>query len=501
MTGLAEQQTCDFVIVGGGAAGCIIARRLAERSHERIILLEAGKSDENDPAALLLSHLDDQTDDYDWGFAASTLPGGPASLNYSRARLLGGCTNHNDCAFLIPPDSDFAEWESRGARGWNAEALRPYFRRVEERVSVYQFEHPNPVSRAFVDAGRELGLPLVDFRQNIVPGVGWFPLNSKGDRRSSASVAYLHPMSALPRHLEVWTETTALRLIVEDGRAVGVETSRGRIIARREVILTAGALQTPQLMMLSGIGPAAELRKLGIAVALDRPGVGKNLRDHVAAPVVWSLNSPVPTWDYTPFEAVMLARLEDDQPAPDVLYHFGLRLKEKYGDHPRYSSTVNGVKASPNVTRARSTGRVCLVSADPRAKPLIELNYLSDPEGYDLRVLLKGLRFARKLAGTEALGRLILREDLPGPSAQSDDELAAFAREACETVYHASGTAAMGDPAHRDTVVDPALGVVGMKGLRVCDASVFPSMVTVNIANTVMMVAEKAADHILGTQR
>ncbi len=495
-----EPQLCDFLIVGGGAAGCIIARRVADRTRGRIILLEAGKSDENDPAALLLSRLDDQSDDYDWGFAASTLPGGPASLNYSRARLLGGCTNHNDCAFLIPPDSDFAEWERRGALGWTAEALRPYFRRIEERVSVYQFENPNPVSRAFVEAGQELGLPLVDFRQKIVPGVGWFPLNSQGDRRSSASVAYLHPLAGLPRHLEVWTEATALRLIVSAGRVLGVETTRGSIRANREVILTAGAFQSPQLLMLSGIGPAASLRELGIGVALDRPGVGKNLRDHVDAPLVWSLNAPVPPWDYTPFEAVILARLEADQPAPDVLYHFGLRLKEKFGDNPRYGSVSNGVKVSPNVARARSTGRVSLASPEPRAKPRIELNYLSDPEGYDLRVLLKGLRFARRLAGTKALAPLIAREDLPGPQVQSDDELAAFARENCSTVYHASGTAAMGDPAARDTVVDPTLKVVGVQGLRVCDASVFPSMVTVNIANTVMMVAEKAVDHILGTQ-
>jgi len=305
----------------------------------------------------------------------------------------------------------------------------------------------------------------------------------------------------LPEHLEVWTETTALRLIVRDGRVLGAETTRGSIHVRREVILTAGAFQTPQLLMLSGIGPADHLRSFGIAVAADRRGVGQSLRDHVAAPVVWDLHEAPPPWTITPFEAVMLATMEQDQPAPDVLYHFGLRLKEKYGDHPRYTAIAHGVKASPNVTRARSTGRVSLASPNPRTKPRIELNYFSDPEGYDLRVLLKGLRYARKLADTEALRPLIAREALPGPAAQSDEDLAAFAQQTCETVYHASGTAVMGNPAAPMSVVDPALKVIGVEGLRVCDASVFPSMVTVNIANTVMMIAEKAADHILGRKQ
>jgi choline oxidase len=490
-------ETCDFLVIGGGAAGCIIARRLAERTGTRIILLEAGKSDEGDPAAELLSRLDEQTSDYDWGLMASTLPGGPVNLNYSRARILGGCANHNDCAFLIPPDHDFDEWERRGAKNWNADAVRPYFRRVEERVSVYQFENPNPVSQAFVKAGQQIGLPLVDFRERIVPGVGWFPLNSRGDRRASTSAAYLHPLAHLPKNLEVWTQTTALRLEIADGRVRGAETTKGRIHARREVILTAGAFLTPQLLMLSGIGPAPHLRSLGIAVRADRLGVGQRLRDHAAAPIVWSLRQAPPPWTITPFEAVLLATVEPDQPAPDLLYHFGLRVKEKYGDHPRYGGIDNPVKASPNVTRARSTGQVTLVSADPHTGPRIELNYFSDSEGYDMRVLIKGLRYGRKLAGTSALGALIVREALPGPDLQSDDELAAYVRETCETVYHASGTAVMGDTADRMSVVDPALKVIGVESLRVCDASVFPSMVTVNIANTVMMVAEKAVDHIL----
>ncbi len=283
MSNTQSVQTADFVIVGGGSAGCIIARRLAERTQGRIILIEAGPSDENDPAALYLSKLDDQND-VDWNFKASTIPGAAAPLKYLRARMLGGCGNHNDCAYLLPPDHDFRQWEAAGAKGWGPDGVRPYFRRVDERVNVFRFEDINPINRAFVEAGKELGYPERDFRAGVADGIGYFPLNSAGDLRHSSSVAYLHPLSSLPKHLEVLTNTRATRILIENGRAVGVETDRGTIRANREVILTAGSIQTPQLMMLSGLGPAAELKRHGIAVIRDLPGVGAHLLDHVAAP-------------------------------------------------------------------------------------------------------------------------------------------------------------------------------------------------------------------------
>ena len=496
MTG-GQAEVCDFLIVGGGSAGCIIARRLAERTTGRIILLEAGPSDEGDPTALVLSRLDDQQG-LDWGFKAAALPGSSAKLNYLRARMLGGCGNHNDCAFLIPPDHDFRCWEVAGAKGWGPDAVKPYFRRVEERVNVYRFEVVNPVSRAFFEAGRELGLPERDFRAGVADGIGWFPLNSDADLRHSSSVAYLHPIAGLPKHLEVRTGCMATRILIEDGRAVGVDTDRGIIRARSEVILTAGSIQTPQLMMLSGLGPAAELRRHGIAVIRDLPGVGEHLLDHVAAPIVWEVKEPVGPWQITPLQTTMLMSIDKDAPAPDVLFHFGLRVREKYEDPPRFGSIEKGIRASPNVARARSTGRLSLASADPRAHPVIELAYFTDPEGYDRRILLQALKFTRRLAGTRALKPLILAERAPGPEAVTDADFEAYMRNVCETVYHPSGTCVMGDPARPRTVVSPDLRVKGIDALRVCDASVFPTMVTVNINNTVMMVAEKAADHILG---
>ncbi len=483
-------ETADYVIVGGGSAGCILARRLAEGCQGRIVLIEAGPSDEHDPTALYLSRLDEQRG-LDWGFKATTWPGATAKLNYLRARMLGGCGNHNDCAYLIPPDHDFRQWEAAGAKGWGPEGVRPYFRKVDERVNIYRFDEINPICRTFVEAGRELGYPERDFRAGIGDGIGTFPLNSVGDLRQSSSVAYLHPLASLPKHVEIWTSTMAERIVVENGRATGVITSRGTIWARREVILTAGSLQTPQLMMVSGLGPASELKRHGIAVVRDLPGVGGHLLDHVAAPVIWQIDRPVGSWEITHLQTTMLISIDKTAPAPDVLFHFGLRIREKYDTAPLYADIENGVRASPNVARARSTGRLTLASAD------IHLNYFTDADGYDVRILREGLKFARRFAATKAFGSMVVKELAPGPDIVSDADLEAYMRNVCETVYHPSGTAVMGDPARSETVVDPELRVKGVGGLRVCDASVFPTMVTVNINNTVMMVAEKAAGLIL----
>ncbi|MEZ5924691.1 MAG: GMC family oxidoreductase [Hyphomicrobiaceae bacterium] len=496
MSRAAASETADFVIIGGGSAGCIVARRLAERTSGRIILLEAGPSDEHDPTALYLSKLDDQQG-LDWGFKATPWSGAETPLKYLRARMLGGCGNHNDCAYLIPPDHDFQLWEAAGATGWGPDGVRPYFQRLDERVNIYRFEDVNPICRSFIEAGKELGFPERDFRAGIADGIGLFPLNSVGDLRHSSSVAYLHPIAAQPKHLEVRTGVRATKVLIENGRATGVETDHGTILAAREVILTAGSLQTPQLMMISGLGPAAELRRHGIPVIRDLPGVGGHLLDHVAAPIIWQIDRPVGSWQITHLQATMLATIDKDAPAPDILFHFGLRIREKYDAAPIFADVENGVRASPNVARARSTGRLALRSASIHDAPLIDLNYFSDPEGYDRRILLEALKFTRRFAQTKAFGSMVVKELAPGPDAVSDADLEAYMRQVCETVYHPSGTAVMGDPERKDTVVSPDLKVKGIEALRVCDASVFPTMVTVNINNTVMMIAEKAADAIL----
>ena len=224
---------------------------------------------------------------------------------------------------------------------------------------------------------------------------------------------------------------------------------------------------------------------------------GRHLLDHVAAGIVWDLLEPPPPSLLTPYEATLLMRVEPTAPAPDVLFHFGLRVHDKSGFRSRLGSPANGVKLTPNVARARSEGSIRLASADPHATPVIDLNYLSDTGGYDLRILKEAVKFARTLADAPSLRRLIRSEVAPGPAVVDDADLVAYIREVCDTVYHASGTCRMGDVANPLVVTDPDLKVRGMDGLRVCDASVFPTMISVNIANTVMMVAEKAVDLVL----
>lgn len=479
---------CDYLIIGGGSAGAVVARRIAEGSNGRIILLEAGKADEGDPASVDLARLDEQTDSYDWGFRASPLAGTPPLLKYARARLLGGCANHNDCAFIRPPDSDFDEWERLGAAGWNGAAMAPYWRRILDTITI-ETAPCHEASRCFIDAGLELGLEEVDFAREVREGVGLFPLNARGRLRQSSSVAYLHPLHVLPKHLEVWTECMATRLILENGRAVGAETSRGIIHAAKAVVLACGSIQTPQLMMVSGLGPALHLGEHGIPVVADLPHVGQHLRDHVAAPVVWETHAPVSGWEICPFEATMMLQLDKHAPAPDILFHFGLRVREKYADRARLATRGPAVKASPNVTRARSAGEIRLSGPEMTDKPLINLNYFSDPS--DLDLLVRALRLTRKLGETAAMRKLCRAEVHPGPAVQTDDDWKNYVLSVCETVYHPCCTAAIGK------VVTPQLKVMGVEGLFIADASVFPSLITVNINAAVMMTAEKAADCIL----
>ena len=496
-----DNKTFDYLIIGGGAAGCIVARNLADRlPNAKIALLEAGDSDENDPAANFLSHLNDQDDSYDWGYQAKATQRSQQAMAYSRARLLGGCANHNDCAFIPPPAADLDRWETLGAKGWDSQSLAPALLRVEQRLHIEASPAGNALSRAFIDANIELGLPERNFRETLTAGTGWFPLNARGDVRQSSSVAYLHPLKDLPPNLQVFTGVMTNRLLMENQRITGVATNRGDLKSRVETILCAGSINTPQLLMLSGIGPADHLQDFGIPVVKHLPGVGQNLMDHVAANISYELKAPGPKWALTPCEATALIRVDKqantEAELPDVLFHFVLRLREKYVGDTQFQGVENGVKISPNVARPKSRGSLLLRSADPLDKPGIDLNYFSDEEGYDRRILLGGLRYARQLAKTGALSTYLKREITPGCDIESDDEFFAYMTQSCETVYHPCGTCAMGDESDPTAVVTPDLKVRGVQALRIADASVFPDMITVNICNTVMMVAERAVDLI-----
>lgn len=262
------------------------------------------------------------------------------------------------------------------------------------------------------------------------------------------------------------------------------------------MILCAGSINTPQLLLLSGIGDGKDLQRLGIPVTLDLPGVGKNLLDHVAANIACELHQASPAWALTPCESTALIKIDADAPAPDVLFHYVLMLRDKYTDDDSFSAVEHGLKLSPNVARPRSRGSLRLASPDIGIAPVIDLNYFSDREGYDQRILIAGLRYARELAATSTLAPWIKSEILPGPAVESDDEWLDYVRASCETVYHPSGSCKMGAANDTLAVVTPDLKVRGIDGMRVADASVFPSMVTVNICNTVMMIAERAAEFI-----
>ena len=490
---------CDYLIVGGGAAGCIVARRLAERlPTAQIVLLEAGKSDEGDPAATDLSRLDEQNDSYDWGYRATPTSKSRLSIEYARARMLGGCANHNDCAFIPPSQYDLNRWQEAGAKGWNAETLAPALSRVEKRLHIEPTPEGNHLSRAFINANIELGLPERNFRQPLKSGTGWFPLNAKAALRQSSSIAYLHPLSQVPKNLRVITGVSVKKIRFDGKQVIGLETSNGIFQVNVETILCAGSINTPQLLMLSGIGPVEDLSQLDIPVIVDLPGVGQNLIDHAAANITCELKTAAPPWSLTPCEATALINIESPVDDPDILFHFVLRLREKYVGKDQFAGIEHGIKLAPNVARPKSRGWLRLQSSDPNIAPEINLNYFSDDEGHDRRLLIAGLRYARKLAATNALSRYLKQEIAPGIAIESDDEIFDYVLQSCETVYHPCGTCKMGALNDPLSVVTTDLRVKEINGLRIADASVFPDMVTVNICNTVMVIGEHAAELIAG---
>ncbi len=491
--------SCDYLIIGGGAAGCIVAKRLAERTQGKVILLEAGRNDEADEAALYLDCLDQQDEHYDWGYVAKTVEyGGGFSIDYARAKMLGGCANHNDCAFLAPLAGDLERWRTAGADNWSARWMERCLQRLDKQIRVESSPVGTDLSQAFIDAAKRMGIAEKDFRQNPGSGTGWFPLNVEGRLRQSSSVCYLHPLNQLPENLQVITNCHVQSLVVDNNKVSAANTDLGRIRVRGETILSAGSVNTPQILMLSGIGPAQHLRDMDIDVVHDLTGVGANLMDHAAANITFELYQESPAWNLTPCESTLLMRLGQQCGDPDILFHFVLRLREKYVSGNSFKHVAHGVKIAPNVARPRSRGSVKLKSPQIGVAPEINLNYFSDPEDYDMRTMLGALRIAREIGNSDSLKPYFKREITPGLEVMSDRNLESYIRETCETVYHPAGTCKMGRAKDADSVVTPDLKVKGIDGLRIADASVFPDMVSVNICNTVMMIGEAAADLISG---
>jgi choline oxidase len=393
-----------------------------------------------------------------------------------------------------------------GADGWSAAEVLPLVQRLTQTVTLRDVPPEDPCGAAVLEAAAAVGMPTVAFNrgETVRNGAGWFQINAAEDgTRMSSSFAFLHPILGSRRSLEVRTNCWVSEILFDDASAAtGVRYQRpdlsgyDTVSARREVIVTAGAIDTPKLLMLSGIGPADHLCEMGIGVRVDSPGVGSNLDDHVEGLVFWEASRPMVKTSTQWWEIGLFTCVDEGSPQPDLMMHYGSVPFDMNTLRRGYPTTDNGFCLTPNVTQGRSRGTVRLRSRDFRDRPRVDPRYFTDPEGYDERIMLTGVKLARKLAEQSPLTGWVERELAPGPDATTDDELLHYIHQCHNTVYHPAATARMGavdDPA---AVLDPALRVKGVSRLRVVDASAMPKLPSINPNITVMTMAEKCADLI-----
>lgn len=516
----------DYIIVGGGTAGCVIASRLSSYLPERkVLLIEAGPSDFNLNHVLNLREwLSLLGGDLDYDYGTTEQPMGNSHIRHSRAKVLGGCSSHNTLISFRPFKHDMDRWVAQGCHGWDFETVMRLVDNLRNRIQPVHARHRNQLCKDWVQACSDaMGIPIIpDFNAEIASegqltqGTGFFSVSYNPDdgKRSSASVAYIHPIlrgEERRPNLTVLTEAHVSKLVVEDdvAKAVAVTLKSGEkhlLQARKETVLCAGAVDTPRLMLHSGLGPRAQLEGLGIPVVKDIPGVGENLLDHPESIIMWELNKPVPANQTTmDSDAGIFLRREPtnaagtDGDAADIMMHcyqIPFTLNTARLGYPlikdRYAFCM-----TPNIPRPRSRGRIFLTSADPTVKPALDFRYFTDPEGYDAATLVAGMRAARKIAQQSPFKEWLKREVAPGPEIQTDEELSEYARRVAHTVYHPAGTTKMGD-VDRDemAVVSPELKVRGIGKLRIADAGVFPEMTTINPMLTVLAVGERAAELI-----
>ncbi|MFD4572357.1 GMC family oxidoreductase [Streptomyces sp. NPDC058417] len=507
-----DHVTYDYVVVGGGTAGSVIASRLTENPDVTVAVIEGGPSDVGrDDVLTLRRWMGLLGGELDYDYPTTEQPRGNSHIRHSRARVLGGCSSHNTLIAFKPLPSDWDEWVAAGAEGWGAVPMEAYYARLLNNIVPVDEKDRNAIARDFVDAAQTaVGVPRVEgFNEKpFDDGVGFFDLayHPEDNKRSSASVAYLHPVMDDRPNLRLYLETWAHRLDLDGTRARGVHVrakdgTEFTVRARREVVLCAGAVDTPRLLLHSGIGPRADLDALGIPVAHDLPGVGENLLDHPESVIVWETHGPIPENSAMDSDAGLFVRRDPEHAGPDLMFHF---YQIPFTDNPErlgYERPPYGVSMTPNIPKPRSRGRLYLTSADPAVKPALDFRYFTDDEDYDGRTLVDGIRIAREIAATEPLASWLKREVAPGPAVTGDEELSAYARKVAHTVYHPAGTCRMGAADDELAVVDPQLRVRGLQALRVADASVFPTMTAVNPMIGVLMVGERAVDLIGGDAR
>ena len=523
----------DYIVVGGGSGGCVLAARLSEDPSVSVALIEAGPADKNllihVPAGLALLA---QTQTANWNFSTVPQKGLNGRIGWQpRGKVLGGSSSVNAMIYVRGHHADYDHWASEGNEGWAWNDVLPYFRRAEHNerlhdewhgnngpLNVMDLRSPNKYLQAFIDAGREAGYPINDdFNGAEQEGIGPYQVTHKNGERFSAAKAYLTPNLGR-KNLTVFTEAHTTRILFKDKRATGVEFRRAgkieQIGANHEVLMAAGALQTPQLLMLSGVGPADELARHGIGIIHDLPGVGRNLHDHVDA--VQVVDAPqlketfgvslggigrvlqaIPQWRNhrsgmltTNFaEAGGFIKSQASEAIPDLQLHF---VVGKLIDHGRKTVFGHGYSAHVCVLRPKSRGSVTLASRDPFAAPRIDPNFFDDAD--DMARMIRGFRLMRDVLNQPSLAKLGGKELARSASATSGADIEQFIRNYGDTIYHPVGTCRMGSGAL--DVVGADLRIHGLEGIRVVDASMMPRIVGGNTNAPTIMVAEKASDMI-----
>lgn len=525
----------DYIIIGGGSAGCVLAARLSEMPDAKVLLLEAGPKDINPYIHVPVGFYKMTSGPLTWGYttAAQRHANGRQTI-YPQARVLGGGSSINAEIYTRGCPEDYDGWaEELGCKGWSAKDLQPYFIKSEGNTRLGGAAHgvdgpltvsdgtPNRVSMAYVQGCMDVGMPFnPDFNSGKQEGTGFYQTTTRGGKRCSAVVAYLRP--ALKRkNLELRTGVFVSRIVIENGRASGVEIIEGNakkiITASREIVLTAGAIGSPKLMMQSGIGPAAHLRNMKISVLHDLPGVGQNLHDHFSTDVTWILNGPhsydkykKPYWklaaglQYLLFQSGPVASNiveagafwwgSAKEKTPDLQFHFlaGAGVEEGVGTVPG----GNGATCNSYFTRPKSRGSVTLRSNNPADPPIIDPNSFAEP--YDLERHIDAIKITQEVGRSRSMQRYVAAEHFPGQHCKTKQDYIEMSRASARSSYHPVGTCKMG--VDDMAVVDLDLRVHGVERLRICDSSIMPRLISSNTNAPTIAIAEKAADLIRGNQ-